>query len=76
MYISIVMSSELGPQSDYAEPERKIVKAAAGRIPEVEKEILVTAYMGKRIFLRNGRGSRSKNDRRIYREAGKRRRLR
>ena len=40
------MSSELGPQWDYAEPERKIVKAAAGRIPEVEKEMVLYWMLG------------------------------
>ena len=50
-----------GIQQDHAEIEGKIVKAAAGRISGTEEEILGSAYMGKGIFLRNGRGSRSEN---------------
>ena len=38
--------------------------------------ILGTAYVGERIFLWNSRRSRPKDDRRIYREAGKRRGVR
>lgn len=73
---TVIISNELGSQWDHAEPKRKIVEATAGRIPKVEKEALVTTYMGRKIFLRNSRGSRSKNDRRIYREAEKGRRPR
>ena len=56
-----VMSDEYGTERNHAEIEGKIVKAAAGRISGTEEEILGSAYMGKGIFLRNGRGSRSEN---------------
>ena len=56
------MSDEYGTERNHAEIEGKIVKAAAGRISGTEEEILGSAYMGKGIFLRNGRGSRSENN--------------
>ena len=65
-----VMPDNLVAQSNYAVSEGTILKDFARWVSKSQEKILGTAYVGKRIFLRNSRGSRSKDDRRVHKESG------
>ena len=73
---AVDMSNRDVAESDYAEFEGKIIPIAARGISGTEKTVLGTAYVGARIFLWDGRGSRSGNNSKVYREPGKGRKRR
>ena len=65
-----VMSNEYSTEQNSVLSKRKVVEINPRRISRIKKEVLEATFVGKRVFLRDGREHNGRDDKGVYRKIG------